>query len=86
MRSRLFKINPPKISIITVTFNSVDDAVSTSMSVLNQEYQNYEYIVKDGDSTDGTVEQLRKLGLKVIIQSDTGIFDAINQALLYCKK
>lgn len=70
-----------KISIITVTLNCREAAVETAKSVLEQTSGDYEYIVKDGGSTDGTVEALSNLGLKVTVIPDTGIYDAMNQAV-----
>jgi len=76
----------PFFSVVTVTLNCVQDAVMTSESVLSQSYKHYEYIVKDGGSTDGTVGALRKVGVKKLyVSADTGIYDAMNQALALCR-
>jgi glycosyltransferase involved in cell wall biosynthesis len=79
------KPNTPLISIVTVTLNCVEDALVTAKSVLNQTSHNFEYIVKDGGSTDGTIEALRSLGINVIVSKDIGIYDAMNQALKFCR-
>ncbi len=71
----------PLFSVLTVTLNCVTDAVSTARSLLSQNTDNYEYIVKDGGSQDGTVERLRDLGVNVYVQPDNGIYDAMNQAV-----
>ena len=47
-----------KVSVITVVRNAVDKIESTVKSVLAQDYDNVEYIVVDGCSTDGTLEIL----------------------------
>ena len=47
------------ISIITVTYNSAATLRDTLESVLRQQYKDYEYIVVDGASTDGTIDMLR---------------------------
>jgi putative colanic acid biosynthesis glycosyltransferase len=75
-----------RFSIVTVTLNCVDDAVRTAQSVLAQGFTDYEYIVKDGGSTDGTPERLRALDARVtvIVSPDSGIYDAMNQALDHC--
>jgi glycosyltransferase involved in cell wall biosynthesis len=49
-----------------------------------QDSSDYEYIVKDGGSQDGTIERLRRLGTAVHVSQDTGIYDAMNQALALC--
>jgi putative colanic acid biosynthesis glycosyltransferase len=74
----------PLFSIVTVTLNCADDAARTARSVLAQEFRDYEYIVKDGGSTDGTADRLRSLGLQVTVSPDGGIYDAMNQALELC--
>jgi glycosyltransferase involved in cell wall biosynthesis len=60
--------------------------VRTAKSVLMQGLTNYEYIVKDGGSNDGTVERLRELGVtRITVSPDTGVYDAMNQALELCR-
>jgi len=74
----------PKFSIVTITLNCASAALETARSVLAQDFQAYEYIIKDGGSTDGTLESLKALGLNVISSLDKGIYDAMNQALDLC--
>ena len=73
-----------KVSIITVCKNSVQYIEQTILSVLNQTYQNIEYIVIDGGSTDGTVDILRKYAprlTKWVSEPDNGIYDAYNKGI-----
>lgn len=49
-----------KISIITICFNAAADLENTVASVRSQKYKDYEYIVVDGGSKDGTVEVINK--------------------------
>ena len=78
-------MSAPLFSIVTVTLNCADDAVRTAQSVLAQDFADYEYIVKDGGSQDGTAERLRTLGISAHGSPDTGIYDAMNQALALCQ-
>jgi glycosyltransferase involved in cell wall biosynthesis len=74
----------PKLSVITVVFNNVRDIERTVLSVVNQTYSNIEYIVIDGLSTDGTLEQLNKYRSQISIlksEKDKGIYDAMNKGL-----
>jgi glycosyltransferase involved in cell wall biosynthesis len=72
----------PLFSIITVTLNCANAAADTARSVLSQDCDDYEYLVKDGGSSDRTCEVLRALGLsRLISEPDTGIYDAMNQAV-----
>ena len=76
----------PLFSIVTVTLNCADDAVRTAQSVLAQDFSDYEYIVKDGDSTDGTVERLQALSVpRLVSKPDTSVYNAMNQALQLCR-
>lgn len=73
-----------KVSVITVCFNSSKTIRDTIESVLGQDYENIEYIVVDGGSTDGTMDIVRKYGHKishVISEPDKGIYDAMNKGV-----
>lgn len=50
----------PKIGVVTICFNAVESIENTILSVINQTYQNIEYIIIDGGSTDGTLDIIRK--------------------------
>jgi len=73
-----------RVSIITVSHNSVETIADTINSVLTQSYPYIEYIVIDGDSTDGTIELISSFGKKIsqfVSGSDKGIYDAINKGI-----
>lgn len=74
----------PKISIITACYNSEKTIEQTIQSVLNQTYENIEYIIIDGASTDGTMEIVNKYRNQidvVVSEKDKGIYDAFNKGL-----
>jgi len=69
-----------KISIITPVFNGSKYIEITINSVLSQTYQNIEYIIVDGGSTDGTkelIEKYRNRIDKIIYQNDNSMYEAI---------
>ncbi|MFA5329313.1 MAG: glycosyltransferase family 2 protein [Prolixibacteraceae bacterium] len=72
-----------KISIITATYNSLQHLPDVINSIGEQTYANIEYIVIDGGSTDGTVEQLKQSNLvsQIITEPDQGIYDALNKGI-----
>jgi glycosyltransferase len=53
-------MNSPKVSVITVSFNTKDTIEDTILSVINQKYPHIEYIIIDGGSSDGTVDIIEK--------------------------
>ena len=78
----------PLFSIITICFNSEKTIERTIKSVLAQTYEDYEYIIVDGASKDGTLDIVRKYEplfegrLKWKSEPDTGIYDAMNKGIL----
>ncbi len=76
-----------KISIITATFNSAATVRDTFNSVLSQSFQDYEYIVIDGNSKDETINIIKeyspKFGSRMrwISEPDKGIYDAMNKGI-----
>jgi glycosyltransferase involved in cell wall biosynthesis len=73
----------PKISIITITYNSIKTLRETLDSVKNQTYSNIEHIIIDGKSTDGSVDLCKKykhIDL-LISEHDLGIYDALNKGI-----
>lgn len=76
-----------KISIITVTYNSEKTLEDTISSVLNQNYEDLEYILVDGASKDNTINIINSFQkkypqkLKYISEKDYGIYDAMNKGI-----
>jgi glycosyltransferase involved in cell wall biosynthesis len=76
----------PLITVITVVLNRRDDLETTIRSVLDQTYDNIEYVVIDGGSSDGTLEVIRKYSRDIdhwLSETDSGIYDAMNKGILY---
>ncbi len=78
----------PFITIITVCYNSSKTIERTIKSVLQQEDEDYEYIIIDGKSTDSTIEIIKQYEpffegrMKWISEPDDGIYDAMNKGIL----
>ena len=73
-----------KISLLTVSFNSASTIKDTIESIRSQNYKDIEYIVVDGNSTDGTINILKSYDSfisKWISEPDKGIYDAMNKAI-----
>ena len=78
-------MNRPFFSIITITLNAGNSLHRTMQSVVQQTYSDYEHLIKDGGSTDGSIEHaVPTLKQRVIVQLDSGIYSAMNQALKEC--
>ena len=74
----------PKISIITVAFNSVQTIKDTIESIISQDYNNIEYIIIDGGSTDGTIDVVKQYTNSVVYfcsEADNGIYDGMNKGI-----
>jgi GT2 family glycosyltransferase len=76
----------PLFSVVTVTLNCREEALRTARTVWQQEAADYQYLVKDGGSKDGTLETICQAGQADIqVLPDRGIFDAMSQAINFCR-
>lgn len=72
----------PFFSIITITRNHRFGLKSTANSILSQTHQDYEWLIIDGASTDGTTEDLENYPeARIISEPDAGIYDAMNKGI-----
>lgn len=78
----------PRISIITATFNAAELLPHTISSIRDQTFSEFEWIVVDGNSTDGTQALLQEnedLIAHWISEPDSGIYDAWNKACVWAR-
>lgn len=72
-----------KISLITISFNSENSITATFQSVKSQSFKDYEYVLIDGGSKDGTLTIAKEQDhiSKIVSEPDKGIYDAINKGI-----
>ena len=74
-----------EFSIITVNYNNTDGLRKTIQSVINQDFKDFEFIIIDGGSTDGSVEVIKEYEKHItywISEPDKGIYHAMNKGIL----
>lgn len=74
----------PLFSIITITFNAEQVLPATLESVRSQKFTDFEYLIADGASTDGTVALAEKsgiAGMSIVSEPDKGLYDAMNKGI-----
>lgn len=76
-----------KVSIITMTYNDCANLQKCITQILAQDYENIEYIIVDGGSTDGTLEVIKETKdklqdkMKWVSEPDNGLYDALNKGI-----
>jgi glycosyltransferase involved in cell wall biosynthesis len=73
-----------KLSIITINYNNAKGLEKTIKSVVNQTYTDFEYIIIDGGSTDGSVAIIKQNEDKItywVSEPDKGIYNAMNKGI-----
>lgn len=76
------------ISIITINFNQSEDLEETIRSVVSQSFKDYQYLVIDGGSTDGSVDVIKKYKEQIhhwVSEKDNGIYNAMNKGIAAAK-
>lgn len=74
-----------KISIITINYNNCVGLRNTIESVINQSWRDFEYIVIDGGSTDGSIDVIKEFSSYIdywVSESDKGIYNALNKGVV----
>ena len=77
-----------KLSIITVNYNDAKGLERTIKSVISQTFHDYEFIIIDGGSTDGSVDVIKKYESHIdywISEKDGGIYPGMNKGLRQAK-
>ena len=76
--------NKPLVTVITIVYNGESYLEETIQSVTNQSYDNVEYIIIDGGSTDNTLNIIKKFEEQIdywVSEKDAGIYDAMNKGI-----
>jgi glycosyltransferase involved in cell wall biosynthesis len=79
---------PPLISIVTVVYNGSGTLEKTILSVIDQSFPDYEYVIIDGGSKDGTQDIIKRYQDRItywISEPDKGVYDAMNKATKVCQ-
>lgn len=76
----------PKLTVVSVCYNCENDVAMTMESLLGQSFQDYEYIIVDGNSKDATLQKIKSYvsrfkNIKIISETDRGIYDAMNKGV-----
>lgn len=81
-------IKQPIFTIVTVCYNCIDTIEATIKSVILQDFKDYEFIIIDGGSTDGTVDIIKRYANNLTYWSsekDNGIYDGMNKGIKHAK-
>lgn len=84
MRATMSTKDKPRVSVITATYNVANDLPRLIESLHGQTDKDFEWVVADGASTDGSLRLLQSItGINIVISSqpDFGIYDALNRAI-----
>lgn len=71
----------PLFTVITISYNNLSGLKTTGASVQAQSCTDYEWIIIDGGSNDGSADFLRSAPARIISEADNGIYDAMNKGI-----
>lgn len=74
-----------RFSVIVVSLNPGERLNMTVDSILSQSFNDYEILIKDGGSTDGSLSEQNNEKIRIVIKNDKSIYDAMNQAVKEAK-
>lgn len=81
-------LSSPRVTVITINYNDLTGLKATIESVIHQKYSDFEYLIVDGESTDGSVNLINKYDqnlFEVLVEKDKGIYHAMNKAISIAK-
>jgi glycosyltransferase involved in cell wall biosynthesis len=81
-------LSSPRVTVITINYNDLTGLKATIESVIHQKYSDFEYLIIDGESTDGSVHLINEYDqnfFKVLVEKDKGIYHAMNKAISIAK-
>ncbi len=84
-------LKKPLFTVVTITLNNLSGLQKTYKSIQNQSFENFEWLIIDGESTDGTIDFLKSQKsnpsspfiTRYTSEKDTGIYDAMNKGIQY---
>lgn len=82
--NKVLKEDNVELSIITINYNNAEGLQRTICSVINQTFNNFEYIIVDGGSSDESVEMIKKYESSIdkwVSEKDNGIYNALNKGI-----
>ncbi len=71
----------PLFSIVTITLNNCDGLIKTHHSIASQSFEDFEWIIMDGASSDKTISYLKQHNVPYLSEPDGGLYDAMNKGL-----